>query len=172
MDDSGLGWKLFAGYNFNQYFGAEFAYVDLDEVKAGGKADIKGSIRDVNFSAEVSGELSGEINGFTFAGVGRYPVTDQLDIFAKAGGFYWDIDLKAKLSGSGDLGSVPFDRSISPSLSDSGISYVFGLGAEYDITENLSLRAEWERYGYDYDKNNIRTDGDVDFFSAGVVYAF
>ena len=166
MDDSSLGWKLFAGYNFNQYFGAEFAYVDLDEVKAGGKADIKGSLRGDNFSTEVSGELSGEINGFTFAGVGRYPVTDQLDIFAKAGGFYWDIDLKAKFSSSGDLGSVPFSRS------DSGISYVFGLGIEYSITENLSLRAEWERYGYDFDKNNIRTDGDVDFFSAGVVYAF
>ncbi len=106
--------------------------------------------------------------------MGRYPVTSQLDIFAKAGGFYWDIKTKASASVSGNLEvfGVPLSGSGSISDSDSGISYVFGLGAEYDITENLSLRAEWERYGYGYDKNNIKTDGNVDFFSASVVYEF
>ena len=154
-----MGWKLFAGYSFNQYFGAEFTYVNLGELKSVGKANVTGSL-----NSEISVEIIGEINGFTFAGVGRYPVTDQFDILAKAGGFYWDIDLKSNLKWR--------SGSLSGSASDSGISYVLGLGAEYDITENLSLRAEWERYGYGYDKNNIKTDGDVDFFSASVVYEF
>ncbi len=159
-----MGWKLFAGYSFNQYFGAELAYVDLGELKAGGKGNVTGSLRNVNISGEISAEIRGEINGFTFAGVGRYPVTDQFDILAKAGGFYWDIDLKSNLKWR--FGSL------SGSASDSGISYVLGLGAEYGITENLSLRAEWERYGYDYDKNGLKSDGNVDFFSASVVYEF
>ena len=97
----------------------------------------------------------------------RYPVSGQCEIFAKAGGFSWRVD--ANLDQGFFDGRRSYERG---SPSDKGISYVFGFGAEYDITENLSLRAEWERYGYDFDKDNIRTDGDVDFFSAGVMFAF
>ena len=163
MDDNDLGWKLFAGYNFNQYFGAEFAYVDLGKAKA----DIGAAEARRSRVADGAVSVSGEIDGFTFAGVGRYPVTGQFDIFVKAGGFYWD----AKVNSSRAFTDGRFVY-LPGSESDSGISYVFGLGAEYGITENLSLRAEWERYGYDYDKNGLKSDGNVDFFSASVVYEF
>ena len=164
MDDSGLGWKLFGGYNFNQYFGAEFAYVDLGEVEAGVSRDQARK----NGIALDAVNISGAIEGYTLAGVVRYPVSRQFEIFAKAGAFSWRVD--ANLDQGFFDGRRTYERG-SPSYK--GISYVFGFGAEYDITENLSLRAEWERYGYDFDKDKIKkTDGDVDFFSAAVVYAF
>ena len=133
VDDNDLGWKLFAGYNFNQYFGAEFAYVDLGKVEAG----IDAAEARTNFVATGAVSVSGEIDGFTFAGVGRYPVTGQLDIFGKVGGFYWD----AKVKSNRGFRDVKFIY-LPGSESDSGISYVFGLGAEYKITENFSLRPE------------------------------
>ena len=46
------------------------------------------------------------------------------------------------------------------------ISYVFGVGAEYEIGENLALRAAWERYSYKDEDTN------TDLFSAGILYEF
>ena len=47
---------------------------------------------------------------------------------------------------------------------DDGTDVVYGLGAAYNITQNLSVRGEWERYDFDGD--------DVDLLSVGLAWAF
>jgi len=141
VDDEDMGWKIFGGYNINQYFGVEMGYADLGETSI-----------DMNITAPVVGSGSGDVSvdGFAIAGVGSYPISDQVDVYAKIGAYFWNADLSiGGLSGNVD---------------DDGTEVLFGLGAKYQFTEQVGVRAEWERYGAD--------DVDVDLFSIGVVFEF
>jgi len=146
LDEEDFGWKLFGGYNFTQYFGAEFAYVDLGSV-------------DVDFSITAplagSGTAEVDVDGFTFMGVGRYPIQPNFEVFAKVGAFVWDAEGDVTVTVGGISATVGDD--------DDGTDVVFGLGASYHFTNNVGVRAEWERYN---------TDNSVDFFSLGLEYRF
>ncbi len=139
MNDSVLGWKFFGGYNLNEYLGAEFAYVNAGEV------ELKCCKKQGNTTLATI-----EVSGFSFAGLFRYPVTSEFSIFAKGGGFIWSREAEAR----------PPATTIAE---DDGISYIAGLGAEYEVIENFGIRAEWERYDY---------DNSVDLFSFGLLYKF
>lgn len=83
------------------------------------------------------------------AAVGILPVSSNFSVFGKLGFFMWD------LTGTGTgIGTV----------SDDGTDILIGLGLGFDITERLTIRAEWE----DYDGGG---DG-VTFLSAGLQYNF
>jgi opacity protein-like surface antigen len=47
--------------------------------------------------------------------------------------------------------------------SDDSTELTFGVGAQYDVSRNLGVRAQWQRYG---------ADEDVDVISVGVVFKF
>ncbi len=147
VDDNDIGWKFFGGYNFNQYFGVEVGYVDLGEADA-----------NINITAPVAatGNITAEGDGFLFAGVARYPIMNNMDVFGKVGGFVWNVDGTASVTSGGTTVAV--------NAEDDGTSIMFGFGAEYEFNNNVGIRAEWERY-------DVSSD-DVDLFSLGVEYDF
>ena len=146
-DDDMLAWKFLGGYHFNENFSAELAYVDSREVPI-----------------ELAGVTLANLNlsGFTFAGVYRYPVTSQFNIFAKGGGFIWSAEAEytstANQLAGRTLRNIEYD----------GTSYFAGAGAEFEVIENLSLRAEWERLNMDVDN----ASGGFNFLSLGLLYKF
>jgi OOP family OmpA-OmpF porin len=126
VDYKSVGGKVFVGYQFNEYFGLDVAYVDL------GKARYIGDF----FGTPVTnGKV--EITGVNYSLVGTLPVSPTWAIFVKAGMFA--SDTKA----SDTTGGAPFSQTVSNS-SDS-----VGLGVSYNITKNISARAEWERFKID-----------------------
>ena len=135
-DDGELAWKFLGGYHFNEYFGAEVAYIDA---------------RKAPFTTLSYVDLS----GFTFAGVYRYPVTSQFNIFAKGGGFIWSTEL--------EWNSTANQLGLTGNIEDDGTSYFVGAGAEFEVIDNLSLRAEWER---------LDVYGGLNFLSLGLLYKF
>ena len=136
LDDRVLAWKFLGGYHFNEYFGAELAYVDARKLP-------------IKVLGVTLGNL--DLSGFTFAGVFRYPVTSQFNIFAKGGGFIWSAEVEDTRTNNTVI------------VESDGISYVVGAGAEFEVIDNLSLRAEWER---------LDADGSIDFLSLGLLYNF
>ncbi len=74
LDDDDSGAKLLGGYQFNEYFGVEGAFVDLGDF-------------DIPLSTDT---LSQE--GVTIQAVGRYPLGDHFSVFGKAGFFRWDVE--------------------------------------------------------------------------------
>ena len=146
VDDEDLGWKAFGGYRFNQNFALEVGYVNLGKAVADFMTDTPDLI---NSSA------NSELTGFNISGVVSYPIDPQVDIFAKGGIFIWDAETTASIiSGAG-----------SQTLNSNGEDAVFGIGALYHLTDDLSLRAEWERYS-DID------NADVDAINFGIQYKF
>lgn len=151
-DDTDTGWKLFGGYQFNKYLGAELGYVDL------GKATASGTILGVAVSA------TAKAKGWEFLGVGTLPIADKFSVYGKAGLFRWDVDVSA-------TGVVPGFAPVAVGASDKGTDFTYGIGLKYDFTKSIGARVEWQRYK---DVGNDATTGksDVDLLSLGIVFKF
>ncbi len=152
--DDDLGWKVYAGYKFNQYFAIEGGAVDF------GQSDADALFINVNTLAIVPGTLEVKIDGFFLSGLAEWPLTNNFSVLMKLGMIYWDIE----------FGITDNNLELIGDEDENGTDIHFGFGAHYNITENIKLRAEWERF------NNIGDSEigtlDIDLISAGVVIQF
>jgi len=149
-DDHHFGFKVFGGYEINRYFALESGYFDLGRF---------------GFTADTipAGSLRGEIKikGVNFDAVGSVPIGAKFSLFARGGLNY--ADSKDSFAGTG-LVAV-----IRPSPHKWAPDYKFGFGAEYDFTRFVGMRIEAERYRID---DAVGNKGDVDLYSAGLVFRF
>ena len=138
VDDDDNVYKAFVGYEYNRYFATEAFYADL------GKVELKGN-------GVSNTDLESKAYGLSL--VGKLPITDWFEIFAKAGMAKWETGV------DGHLGNASVD------LDDNdGIDPVYGAGAQLNF-HPLLLRAEYERYDFD-------SDYEVDSFTASVGWQF
>jgi OOP family OmpA-OmpF porin len=152
VDKSSSGYKLFVGYEFNQYFGVEGAYVDL------GKASYSGTY----FGAPVTGGTV-EVWGLNLSAVGTYPLNSTFAVFGKVGLFAWEAKSKDT------TGGIAFSDTVS------GGDFSFGAGLSVRFTKNLRASVEWERFGltgYDYGYGDGYDLGNADLLSVSVSYKF
>ena len=132
--DDDTSHTLLVGCNFNQNFGLEVYYTDAGEF-------------DYDYYY-LSGSV--EVDGWGASLVGRYPLNNDWEVFAKFGAFSWDAD--AYLDGYGKIAS------------DDGTDNTWGLGLGYGVTENVDLVLQHMRLDVDGD--------DVDNTSVGLNYNF
>ena len=138
------------------YVGASIGQADLDIDKdTACKASIGYQINRT-FAAEVGYTNLGEVSelGVTaeataWEGIvlGKFPVANQFSVYGLAG----IAMVEAEASGFG------------VTASDDSTELTFGVGAQYDVSRNLGVRAQWQRYG---------ADEDIDVISVGVVFKF
>ncbi len=83
--------------------------------------------------------------GLAFEGVGYLPVANNVDLFGKLGIFAWTVDIGY--------------------ATDDGTDLTYGFGGSFRMNDQISLRAEWERF-------TDVSGGDVDLLSAGFAYHF
>ncbi|WP_299012949.1 OmpA family protein [uncultured Photobacterium sp.] len=129
-DDWGGG--AFIGYNYNSWFGVEGGYTYL------GQADFK------------QGNSGFEVQGLDLVGKFTWSATSDIDIFGKAGGYFFDVDNGVN------------------NEDESGISGTVGVGAEYFFNEDLSARVEYQYYNQVGD--NDPGESDVHFYGLSLVY--
>ena len=142
-DDSDTAWKVFGGYQFNRNFAVEFGYTDLGEASA----------------SAPGASATAESTAFEVSAVGMLPLADRFSIFGRIGLHMSDTDARATLG------------SVSGSTSESNTGLTFGIGARYDFTKNLGVRAEWQRYA-DVGGDDVGGEFDVDVISIGVIWKF
>jgi OmpA-OmpF porin, OOP family len=100
------------------------------------------------------GSASIESSAFEVVAVGMMPIADKFAIYGKLGMYRGETDA------SGPGGSI----------SESTTDLTFGIGARYDFTRNLGVRAEWQKYS-DVGGGEIG-EADVDVISVGVIFRF
>jgi OOP family OmpA-OmpF porin len=149
-DDHHLGYKIFAGYKFNQNFAIESGYFDLGRF---------------GFTAATlpAGALAGEVRvrGVNADAVGMLPFTEKLSGFARIGLDY--IQARDSFAGTGLV------RVSDSNPGKDQLSYKFGLGLQYDFTTRMGARLEMERYRVNPAVGN---KGDIDLLSIGMVMRF
>lgn len=148
-DEQDLGYKLFGGYQFNKNFALEGGYFNL------GKFDYSLSTP--------NGTLNGDIKvmGINLDAVAILPITEDFSAFARIGANY--AQAKDSFATTGTISIL--DNS--PKEND--LNYKFGAGLQYALTKALALRLEAERYRIN---DAVGNDGDIDFFSIGLIYKF
>lgn len=158
VDDSDTAWKVFGGVNFQEYLGAEVAYVDLGNMQADFSADLTSSQVDqfLKDASEVQGVLG---RGLSAAVTARKEWTDlRWTAMGKLGVFIWEGETTVNVTSGGNT------RSTTAKHDDTDLMYGIG-GKVYPIKsmKNLGFRLEWERY---------KLTQWVDMLSIGAEYAF
>ncbi len=149
-DDDHFGFKLLTGYQFNQMFSLEGGYFDLGNF-------------DFTATTLPAGTLQEEIKvrGVNLDLLLMLPVSEVLSAFVRAGASYAESNIS--FAGSGAVTVLEAKRS------ERDTNYKYGLGAQYSLTDSLAFRAEAERYRIN---DAVGNRGDVDLYSAGVIYRF
>lgn len=149
-DNRDLGFKLFAGHKFNPNFALEGGYFNLGEF---------------GFTATTTpaGTYTGAIKfqGLNLDALGILPLTDRFSVFGRVGLTYTE--------GKNNYSSTGAVTVSDPNPKKRDANYKLGLGVQYDLTESLGVRGEWERYRVN---DAIGNDGDVDMYLLGLVYTF
>lgn len=148
-DNRDRGFKLFGGYQYNQYFSVEAGYFDLGRF---------------GFTTTTpTGTLSGDIRlkGLNLDAVGSFPITEKFSAFGRIGVAY--ARTQDHFGGTGAV------NVLDPNPSSRDTHLKVGLGVQYAFTDALSVRAEIERYRVN---DAVGNKGDVDLASIGLVYRF
>ncbi len=152
IDRQATGWKVFAGHRFGPNFAVEGGYTWL------GRYDFHGQI--IADPGTVNSQFKAEsINAFA---VGILPWTPEFEAFAKAGVGFW----RAKLSANGT-----FAGRSSRAESARGWSPILGVGLQYHLAPQWTLRAEAERF-FNIGKADRTGRTEIDLYSLGVQYHF
>lgn len=134
------GYKLTLGAKINEGLAFEGSIVNL------GTFNIKDEYLLPGASASV------EVDGLEIALVGNLATADALSVTGTIGYLMWDTKSKVSYLGG------------SASESDNGSDIFFGLGLDYSVSENVSLKGGLTWYELD------NTDGKM--FSAGINFNF
>ena len=145
-DKRDTAFKIFGGYMYSPNWGAEVAYYDQGKVKVAGNDDTFGL---------VTGDFRGR--GFALFGVGAMPF-DRFSVFGKLG------VASVRVKGTVTSTVPPVQASDSETHSD----FAWGVGASYDFSKTLGVRAEFERLRVKFQDEKMNAD----LFSIGLVYRF
>ena len=148
LDLSALGVR--GGYYFNKYFSVEGRLA----FGVGDDSQNLGTVTDPVFgpiSLEETVELDYSIGVYA---VGHIPLTEQFQLYGLVG--FTQHEITDTVCGTAiNLGIT---ECLSDSFDDSDLS--FGVGAEFDMTKNLSLGVEYVSYFTDGDIEGLKYDTD------------
>lgn len=142
-DDSDTGYRIFGGYKFNKNFAAEVGYAEL------GKATASGLVLGV----PVSGNW--KARAWDVVAVGIMPLGEQFSLLGKLGFALWRLDASL-------LGTTV--------ASPTGTDLTWGIGGQYDFTNKVGMRVEWQKYKDIGDDTTGKSD--VAVFSASALFKF
>lgn len=126
------GWGILVGHDFDANLAVEAEYLNLGEIKAG--------------------TGSAKSDGFSFSGIGSFPLNPKFSLFGKLG--------YAVITGT------PGGTFTALEAKSSAITY--GFGVQYNYTPALAVRAGWDKYKF----NDSGLNGNASFLSAGALFRF
>ena len=112
---------------------------------SGGKLnDCLGIEASVNDYGKLKNDIyTADLDGKTLTLVGFLPLTDSFELFIKGGRLWWDADVTV-------LNTL--DHSYS------GTEPVYGAGMQFNFSQAVSIRVEYERYDIDLTEDEVGVD--------------
>lgn len=166
------------------YMGVDFGWVTLSDTNPGGTdfpdpnslrfsfgyhyspmlaAEVGYAIIGDSTLSTSSGDVTEKNSAFQVAAVGTLPVSSSFDLIGKVG-----LSFNSnKASGTAAYEGVD--------SSNSKTSYLFGIGAQFNVNEQFGIRAQYENFGKTTISSNLSGlswDGGIKQFSLGIVYNF
>ena len=146
-DDTNVAGKVFGGYQLDETFAVEVGYAYLGKFKA---------------SPAGGGSDEAKVQALEASVLATWRFGSNAALFGRFGAYY---------------ANVREDTSFAGSFSNNNGDLTFGAGVRYDLTPNLAVRAEWQRY-LDVGGSNVALGagtGDlssINVYGVGFLYRF
>ncbi len=160
VDKEDTGFNFGVGHRIDDNLSFEMGYMDLGKATVGtgtmaATASGSGTVGGTSYSytSTLAGTLDATVksDGYTLGAIYSVPMADKFDGFLKAGIYFWDADAKA--TGTITAGTLTVDGTDYTSgthdiagLSKSGSDLYVGVGGSYELSDDLSLRADYTQY--------------------------
>lgn len=154
-DDSDTGYGIGGGYQFNDHFAIEVAYVDLGTTAYRFSATASDGVNDIDTDVELASSADGPV----LSALGILPIGERFSVFGRVGFSLMNATGTARIV----LGGAADRLSQSSQKSDP----MFGVGAEYSIGKHFAIRLSWDRY-MDVGTEDVTGDIDADLISLGL----
>jgi len=141
--DSGTAYRLGAGLQFTPNLGVEASYAIMGSVKA----------------SSILGNAEYKPKILQVSATGKFPIAGPFSLIGKVGLARTTVDLSAANS------------LVSLSSSATTTKLAWGVGGQYDFSNSLGVRAQYEDFGQVGDTNTTGT-AKLSMISAGVVMKF
>ena len=128
--DTDAALRIAIGYGVTDHFMIEFGHLDLGQATAQGTSDGSGG-----FWAAGPVRVSASVAGYDLGVIARMPTSENLSIVTRAGILMWTMKTSAR------------DSSADSSLDSGGSDAFLGLGVQLTLSDWLSFRADYTRYG-------------------------
>jgi OOP family OmpA-OmpF porin len=159
QDKTDTAYKIFAGYNILPYLAVEGGYAYL------GKPAY--NYAGTGIYAGFTGAATAEESSWFLAAKGTYNLNEQIGLFVKAGVAFNRYQVTGNTNNAAVNAAVGFPSSISKNTTEP----LLGIGAEFNLIKQVSIRAEWESFGrFGNENDSGRTDASM--WSIGVAYKF
>jgi len=145
-DDGTDTYKVFVGYQFDEYWLLEGSWQDLGDTDGTFQATLSDN-------SVINGEIESEYKAAALTVIAQYPVFERTTLMIKLGAHHWEQKFKLK----GNDGSNVSDK-------DNGTDYIYGVGVGVDLNDSFSMRLEWERF------NGIEDEEGADVKSVNLIY--
>lgn len=153
---SAEGWYVGAGMGLSNIDAGIFDETDLGLKIFGGYQfnkylGLEGGYSDFGTANEEdpTGRVEVDLDGFNAYVLGLLPVGDHLEVFGKLGAIAWNADFEG----------------FSPTVSDDGTDFAYGIGLQGSDDEHWLARLEFEAF-------DLEDTDDVWLLSASLIYGF
>jgi OOP family OmpA-OmpF porin len=170
LDDTISAWGVQVGYRFGKYFAAEVGYANLGEASYRLPIDVQVTFTDIGTGVSGSEVFPAErATVFTSAGptisaIGMFPIGQRFDLQARAGIYLADTRVTNRIR------DVEFAENVSHRRVDaSQTELLAGIGGIWNINENFSLRAEYQKY-FDVGDDEKTGESDIDVLTLSVLF--
>ena len=141
FEDDNNYYEILAGYRFIPFFGVELNYADFGE-----------------YGGDIA---SADVDGWGVAAVGFLPLSDNFNLYAKAGQFFSTVDV--------DVAGFQDD------FDDEQVFY--GIGMNFVVADPLNISVEYNRYKVEIDDSDWPvqlddSDTDIDTIKVGAKFTF
>ena len=149
-DETETSYKFFMGYQYNPYLAFEGGVFNLGSYTFGATTAPAGTL---------NGALKNTV-GSNLDVLGTLPLGERFSLLARAG---------VQSSKTRDLFSATGLTLAAPTPSKNLIGYKYGVGAGFDFTKNVGVRADWERYRVG---DGFSGKMNVDLYTLNLLYKF
>ena len=159
LDDSDTGFGLTGGYQLNDHFAIEFAYVDLGSLDYQATATVSDGV--AQGDAELT--LESSAHGPVVSVLGILPIGERFSVFGRVGLSLLNAEGTARIA----LEGVSERASQSSQKSDPAV----GVGAEFSLSKHFAVRLAYDRY-FDVGTEDVIGDVDADLITLGMRIGF
>jgi hypothetical protein len=145
-NDASSAYRIYLGYRLNRYLAVESGYARLGRSERGYHGTTERPSR-LPGGIAFSGYERFQIRGYTLAAVFTASLLPQVNLYGKAGGFLWHQRF--------DAGITTPAGSHQATVFESGPDTTGGVGLEFVLAPQWSLRAGWEYFAADGDHQDF-----------------